>query len=67
MLSTTEDQAAGRQLLLAPPCPGTLMYHKEQGRSLGSANLLSSERSASKRHLPAPGQCWPSLIPIRRE
>lgn len=65
MLSATEDQAAGRQPLLAPtPCLGTLMYHEEQGRSLGSANFISPQRSASKRHLPAPGQGWPSLMLI---
>lgn len=63
MLSATGDQAAGRQLLLAH---GTLMHQEEQGWSLGSANLLSPERSASKWHLLVQGQGWPSIISISK-
>lgn len=48
MLSATEDQAGSCSW---PPCLGTLMYHKEQGGSLGSANLIIPQRSASKWHL----------------
>lgn len=60
ILSTTEDQPAGRQALLFPSS------HVPTASLWGSANLQSFQRAASKQHLVIRSRAGPALYQLLR-